>query len=111
MQTRAKLSLLADVQLPTVPRTIVNGLAAAYPRSVSAEALIENIYRGVRDGGPVHARAALSVQVHILRQKLGAYGWTIPKGATGRGNKAEYRLCPVSDLDQPKPKHKLIKAG
>ncbi len=101
MMNKATLTSLVAAPLPTVARTIVNGLAAAYPKSVTGEALIASIYNGVRGGGPVNARTALSVQMARLRDKLPMYGWTIPRSQTGKGNLARYRLCPLADMDEP----------
>ncbi|WP_309086411.1 helix-turn-helix domain-containing protein [Chelativorans sp.] len=90
---RAPIEALDAAPLATVPRTIVNALAEAYPRSVPAEFLIERIYSGSHE--PENARTALNVQLSRLRDKLALYGWTIPRGPTGRGNRASYKLEPL----------------
>ncbi|RVC71313.1 hypothetical protein EN759_00420 [Mesorhizobium sp. M00.F.Ca.ET.038.03.1.1] len=76
--------------LPHVLRTVANALVKAYPESVSADALIEAIYRGSRQ--PVNARLALKVQLSRLRDKIAVCGWTVNKRVGGRGIKGDYRL-------------------
>ncbi len=88
------ISALLDAPLPTVARSIIMTLADAYPRSVTPEFLIERIYSGTRE--PEWARTALNVQISRLRDKLAIYGWTIPRGPMGRGNRARYKLEPLS---------------
>lgn len=91
---RAPIETLEAAPLPTVLRRIVNILSEIYPRSVSSEFLIDEIYRGARE--PEHARECVAVQISRLRDKLAIYGWTIPKAGGGRGNLGLYRLEPLS---------------
>jgi hypothetical protein len=84
------IETLRDAPLSAVRRTIVNMLERAYPREVSAELLISEIYRGSHE--PQTASEGLIVQISILRKILPAYGWTIPKSTNGRSNTGRYRL-------------------
>jgi hypothetical protein len=90
---KAPIDALEAAPLSAVKRTIVRRLAKAYPRSVSADALIDEIYRGSRE--PENARTALNVQISRLRDKLPLYGWTIPRAPDGKGNLAVYKLEPL----------------
>lgn len=90
---KAPIEALEAAPLATVPRTIVNALVKSYPRAISAEFLVERIYSGARE--PADARGTLAVQIVFLRKKLTPYGWTIPKGVGGRGNRAFYKLEPL----------------
>lgn len=90
----APIEALQAAPLSTVRRTIVNRLAKSYPRAVSAETLLVDIYSGSTE--PEFARQALRVQLHNLRLILHRYGWTIPSADGGRGNTAMYRLERVS---------------
>lgn len=90
---RAPIEALEAAPLPTVLRRIVNVLAEAYPRSVSSDFMIAEIYRGARE--PEFASNCVSVQMARLRDKLAIYGWTVPRSQGGRGNLAGYRLAPL----------------
>lgn len=90
---KAPIDALEEAPLSAVKRTIVRRLAKAYPRSVSAEALIEEIYSGARE--PEKARNILSIQLNRLRRDLSQYGWTIPRAPGGKGNLAVYKLEPL----------------
>lgn len=86
----APIEALDAAPMSIVARTIVNALVRAYPRGVDAEDMISRIYSGSRE--PEHANVTLAVQISRLREKLPAYGWTIPRCVAGRGNVAVYRL-------------------
>lgn len=90
---RAQLESLDAAPLSTVRRAIVNRLSRSYPRAVSADDLLADIYSGSRE--PDHARQALTVQLANLRHILRPYGWTIPPADGGRGNLAMYKLEPL----------------
>lgn len=84
---------LNDARLSACQRTVLRQLVDAYPRSVSPEALMGNLYSGSRY--PDFARGALTEKIRKVRRKIAEYGWTIPQGAGGKGNRAEYRLEPI----------------
>lgn len=90
IETRAPIDALQHARLPAVPRRIVMLLSEIYPRPATPDFLIEEIYRGTRE--PDTARAALSVQMNRLRDKLAIHGWTVSQGKPGRGNTSLYRL-------------------
>lgn len=90
---RAPIEALDAAPLATVPRAIVNALVKAYPRALSADALISAVYSGARE--PEYARGAISVQLNRIRDKLALYGWTVSRGAGGRGNTSMHRLEPL----------------
>ncbi|MER9524048.1 hypothetical protein NKI96_10730 [Mesorhizobium sp. M0292] len=84
------IEAIAEVALPHVLRTVANALVKQHPNSVTADDLIDDIYRGSRL--PASARQALRVQMSRLRDKLAISGWTVSNENHGRGRKAEYRL-------------------
>lgn len=90
---RAPIEALEAAPLSAVRKTIVSRLARSWPRAVSAEDLLMDIYSGSRE--PEHARMALTVQMANLRHILRPYGWTIPRAPGGKGNIAHYKLEPL----------------
>lgn len=90
---RAPIEALEAAPLAAVPRTIVNKLVRAYPRFVSAEALVAEVYSGSHE--PDFARSAISVQLSRVRDKIAPYGWTVTRGRPGRGNTSSHRLEPL----------------
>lgn len=86
----APIEALDAAPMGIVARTIIGALVKAYPRGISAGDMLSIIYSGSRE--PEFARSALQVQITRLRDKLPAYGWTIPRGRPGRGNTSTYRL-------------------
>lgn len=78
----------AAMEIPALSRTEREFFhrMASRPEGMSAAEL--------RNGLNV-ALVSVPVLMRRMRKKLAAYGWTIPKSRTGRGNTAEYRLEPV----------------
>jgi hypothetical protein len=69
-------------------RALLVTLAANFGRELPTELLVERVYAGVRNGGPLGARRCVSVYAYQLRKILKPYGLTV------RGNAAagSYRL-------------------
>lgn len=84
------MNALAELPLPIVPRTIANALLKVYPRTISSDKLLSEVYTIHNE--PEYARTALSVQLGKLRTHIEPYGWTVTNRKTGRGNKAQYKL-------------------
>jgi hypothetical protein len=90
IETRAPIDALKTVSMGFVPATVVGMLIDAYPRGVTAEFLISEIYRGSRE--PETAMDALRVQLSRIRDRFAQHGWTVSRGKPGRGNTSLYRL-------------------
>lgn len=91
---RLPVTALSDVEMPLIPRLIVEALIKVYPRSITGDQLVMKVYSGARE--PEFARNGISVQLIHLRKYIEPYGWTIPRGKGGRDNLARYKLEPLT---------------
>lgn len=88
-------AFLLDLRFGSIKRGIVAELVSAYPRSVPRATLIDRLYSGVRDGGPVDAAKVIHVTISHLRKDLKQHGWSIPRNGGGMWSPAEYKLVRV----------------
>lgn len=84
---------LTEVTMSFPRKSILRRLAQAYPRHVSSDALMEAVYDGAKT--PANPRIVLAVQLHEIRRIVEPFGWTIPRGRGGQGNRAHYRLARI----------------
>jgi DNA-binding winged helix-turn-helix (wHTH) protein len=64
-------------------------LAAAWPRSISKQALIDHVYGDRPDGGPDTASDCIRMTIWNLRRRLAPFGWTISDSRKGGGYRLE----------------------
>lgn len=75
---------------------ILDKLSRRVGRLVSSDDLIDAMYASHADGGPDKANGVLSVSMSRLKQEIAAFGWTIISVGRGSGNRASYKLIPIS---------------
>ncbi|WP_340584030.1 hypothetical protein [Brucella pseudintermedia] len=90
---------LEAAPLPRGQKSIVDALAAIYPRRIYINDLVDNVYAFDPNGGPDNAHNTVRVQISHLRKRLPSYGWTIPMNHRGAGNHGYYCLEPVAAND------------
>lgn len=88
---------LVDARMPRNHRILIETLARAYPRRVTIEHLVDQLFDDDPDGGPDNPVHVVRVHINRLRKKLPKYGWTIPKNNGGRGVNGTYRLEPLKE--------------
>ena len=70
-------------------KIFLEALVARFGRTVPYEAILEQIYSGVRNGGPASARDGLKVHASQLRKRLAPHGLAI---TATKGAEFGYRL-------------------
>lgn len=83
---------LNDAKLSKLERRIVSSLADAFPRGVTKDRLISDLWFDDPNGGPDTAGNMVSVVVSRLRPKLEQHGWTIPRQKSGQASAKHYKL-------------------
>ena len=85
---------LAFIALSPLERRIVEALISSYPRLVTRDYIIDQMYWDDPDGGPLDAYNTMHVVMMKVRRKLSKFGWTISRGKQGPGMRAfgSYRL-------------------
>lgn len=79
-------------------RRVLQILMAA-PRGLMIADILQKVYGGHQDGGPLYAASSVSVALVRLRALLAPLGWTITKGY-GKGGNRPVQLVPVSFVNR-----------
>ena len=91
---------LNHIRLTPKQRDILGVIVESYPKPVTAELLIETLYGGDPNGGPLTVRNVLAVHVSRIRGIIEPYGWTVPLNRKGSGNTGLYRLEKIAECTQ-----------
>jgi hypothetical protein len=85
------LKLIQHADLAGVCRIVAMHLARHFGQPVLIDAVVEEVYSGVRDGGPQDGRESVRQITHQLRGKLAPFGLRI-EGRGGRGRSGSWRM-------------------
>lgn len=82
--------LVDHLKVGGIPRAIARILAANFARNVPTSLIVDCVYAGVKDGGPMDAAGVIKSSVHQLRKELVAYSLTVT--GSRHKNAGSYRL-------------------
>jgi hypothetical protein len=84
-----KVEFLKEVNLQLGPHIVLCKFVDSFPRVVSKDAMVDELYSLSPDGGPDTANRVIDVYLTKIRQAIRPLGWNVVRVTSGR-----YKLIP-----------------